>query len=131
MKQVYVNRFWQKVEKTDTCWLWQAGKSDRGYGIYYAGKMRRAHIVAYELMVGSVPEGLELDHTCRIRHCVNPDHLEPVTHQENCRRDFTDRALYCKRGHAMSSDNVYNYGQRLCKTCHSMRSNAYRKRLQV
>lgn len=131
MKQVYVNRFWQKVDKTSTCWLWKAGKSDRGYGIYYAGKMRRAHIVAYELMIGSVPEGLELDHICRIRHCVNPDHLEAVTHQQNCKRDFTDRNTHCKRGHEMTPENTYNYGQRLCKTCHSMRVSAYRKRLRV
>lgn len=82
-------RLWEKIspEPNSGCWLWDAGHNDYGYGIFYInGKLRCAHCVTYELYVGEVPEGLELDHKCRIPCCVNPDHLEPVTHAENVRR---------------------------------------------
>lgn len=66
------------------CWLWSSGQQGHGYGAYsYGGKSIAAHIYVYQLLVGPVPRGLELDHLCRVRHCVNPDHLEPVTHLEN------------------------------------------------
>lgn len=84
-------RFWPKVERVeDGCWLWTASLTGDGYGrISLGGKfgpMGLAHRVAYELLVGPIPEGLELDHLCRVRRCVNPEHLEPVTHAENVRR---------------------------------------------
>lgn len=83
-------RFWARVDKTDTCWLWTGGGVTR-HGYFY-GRLtvgRRqvlAHRYAYELLVSPIPEGLELDHICRVTRCVNPTHVEPVTHAENMRR---------------------------------------------
>lgn len=71
------------------CWVWKLAKTGKGYGCEWdlrRGRMVSAHILAYERAIGTVPEGLELDHLCRVRLCVNPDHLEPVTHAENIRR---------------------------------------------
>lgn len=84
-------RFWEKVEKTATCWLWTGAISGRtGYGSFclspaFVGDRRLigAHRWAYENTVGPVPKGLVLDHLCCVRRCVNPDHLEPVTYREN------------------------------------------------
>ena len=83
-----LQRLMDKVVKNDNeCWIWTS-RVDRGdYGYFhYEKKGRRAHRVAYELLVGPIPDGLELDHICNVRRCVNPDHLEPVTHAENHRR---------------------------------------------
>ena len=81
-------RFWAKVEKTATCWLWMGAKETRGYGYFrpHSHDPFKAHRIAYETLVQPVPEGLELDHLCRVRSCVNPAHLEVVTHAENVRR---------------------------------------------
>lgn len=83
-------RFWPKVSKTDSCWLWQASLDGKGYGQINGGRtptrMMRAHRVAYELVIGPIPDGLDLDHLCRTPRCVNPDHLEPVTRRENTAR---------------------------------------------
>jgi hypothetical protein len=83
-------------------------------------KTRLAHVVAYEEAVGLVPAGLELDHLCRQTLCVNPVHVEPVTHRENMRRAYGDT---CKRGHALSGENLYVLpdGRRRCRTCHALR----------
>ena len=71
-------------EPMSGCWIWTAGVAGHGYGyVWHEGRMRRAHAVVYEHLVGPVPEGKELDHRCRVRRCVNPDHLRPVTHREN------------------------------------------------
>ncbi len=71
----------------DGCWLWKAGITGGGYGYYWHdGGMRRAHKYAFEFINGSVADGLDLDHLCRIRSCVNPDHLEPVTRSVNSTR---------------------------------------------
>jgi hypothetical protein len=80
-------RFWEKVDKTDTCWLW-TGSSDRlGYGRFSTWpSVTLAHRFAYELLAGPIPDGLVIDHLCRTPSCVNPDHLEPVTQRENLRR---------------------------------------------
>jgi hypothetical protein len=78
-----INRFLAKVDKADECWLWTARKNYKGYGMFRLGsRVPYAHRVAYEHYVGPIPEGLQLDHICRVRHCVNPDHLEPVTNAE-------------------------------------------------
>lgn len=80
--------FWNHVDQDESgCWLWTAATTPTGYGQFrFHDGSRAAHRLAYEQMVGPIPDGLELDHLCRVRNCVNPDHLEPVTHAENLRR---------------------------------------------
>ena len=80
-------RFWEKVEKTETCWLWKGGKSGPGYGVIWAdGRLAPAHRVSLILAGSPPPAELEVDHLCRVPLCVRPDHLEAVTHAENLRR---------------------------------------------
>jgi hypothetical protein len=92
-------RFWPQVDKSGPpsryrpdlgpCWLWLGPLNRHGYGIY---SNKRTHRIAYELLVGAVPRGLELDHLCRVRNCCNPAHLEAVTHQVNAKRGAEARA---------------------------------------
>lgn len=88
------DRFWAKVDARGICWLWTAGQvgvEGRKYGRFgiTAKDKRLAHVYAWQILVGPVPEGLQLDHLCRVPLCVNPDHLEPVTPRENWRRSHT------------------------------------------
>lgn len=112
-------RFWQFVSKTDGCWMWAGAITLHGYPRFTmrSGQVQ-AHRLAYEKVVGAIPEGLELDHLCRVRHCVNPDHLEPVTHAENMRRAAA-AVTHCPRGHAYDEANTYHppKGGRSCRTC--------------
>lgn len=80
-------RFWSKVDKTDACWLWTGALNNSGYGtIKINGVTVGAHRHSFLLAGRAIPEGLDLDHLCSVRRCVNPDHLEPVTRAENLRR---------------------------------------------
>ena len=112
-------------EPNTGCWLWTASTRRGGYGGFWSGgKTVRAHRYAYERWVGPIPDGLELDHLCRNPTCVNPDHLEPVTHRENTLRGETIAAAnaaktHCPQGHPYDERNTYVYpnGRRNCRTC--------------
>jgi hypothetical protein len=110
-------RFWAKVSTQGECWEWTAGKSVDGYGTFhYVDRDHRAHRWAWEYMVGSITEGLELDHLCRNRACVRPEHLDPVPHVENMQR--TPRPTHCPQGHRYAGRNVVmENNARRCRTC--------------
>lgn len=81
-------RFWAQVERTDGCWYWRGRTIPDGYGHFRVGgeTKRYAHRMAYMWTKGPIATGMEIDHLCRVRNCVNPDHLEAVTRRENIRR---------------------------------------------
>jgi len=123
-------RFWSKIQKQGNCWLWTAA-SVRGYGrFFYEGKVWVAHRWAYEHFVGPVPDGLDLDHLCRNRGCVNPAHLEPVTRRENLRRGHDSRPC-CPQGHPRTPENTYERKDRPgshCRVCHREKKNEARRK---
>lgn len=120
---------WIETDKgfSSPCWIWQLCMTTVGYGqVRINRRNMQAHRALYEQYVGSIPEGLELDHLCRIKSCVNPNHMEPVTHLENTRRGVRDTAHLrllrkkkeCLRGHLLTPENTYVYhGTRHCKSC--------------
>lgn len=127
--QQCIDAFWSRVDFTGSCWLW-TGPIDRyGYGVQWVGgKHIKAHRYAYEFCVESIPVGLQIDHLCRVRHCVTPDHLDVVTHQENGRRGVSFAALngrktHCQHGHEFTFENTYQRtnGNRECLTCKRVR----------
>lgn len=128
-------RFLSKVQKTDGCWFWTAATNGKpGYGVFaFNRRQQLAHRVAYELFVGPVPDGLTLDHLCRVRNCVNPEHLEPVTLAENIDRGKAYRLrgadsiqgskTHCPKGHPYDEANTRirrgkkGGPERVCRTC--------------
>lgn len=124
-------RFWEKVDCSGDCWEWTASKDGRGYGQFHiSGANYRAHRVAYELSVGEIPEGLDLDHLCMNKACVNPSHLEPVTRKENIAR-WGATVTHCPKGHEYSEDNIYwDAGYKKCKICVKARSKERRNNLK-
>lgn len=127
-------RFWGKVDATGSCWEWIAYVNRYGYGEFHLeGRAALAHRVAYQLLVGSIPEGLQLDHLCRNTKCVNPDHLEPVTGRINTLRGTSPSArhavkTHCPKGHPYSQDNLHvtKSGQRKCRACNRERVARYK-----
>ena len=93
-----MDRFWSKVHKGPDCWTWTAATDLDGYGVFWTGKkMRGAHRIAYKQFVGQIPDGLQIDHLCRNRNCVNPTHMEVVTPRENNLRGDGLRTLLAAR----------------------------------
>ena len=127
-------RFMRKVEVVQNgCWMWTAYKDPCGYGRFEAaGRSKAAHRVAYELMIGPIPDGLCIDHICRTRGCVNPDHLRAVTAKENNLSSTNFAALnaaktHCDNGHPFTDENVYRFrGSRHCRKCNSKNSSISR-----
>lgn len=143
-------------EPNTGCWLWHGMVSAEGYGkVFIAGKTYSAHRVSYEVERGSIPVGLQIDHLCRVRNCINPDHLEAVTASENTRRGLLgvlispeNKALrtarrrawvqsrtHCKNGHALIGDNVRYLvtdrgNERQCRACKRSRAKARYHRLK-
>ena len=120
-------RFWAKVQKVESgCWLWLAQHNKRGYSVFalHHGHPFFAHRYSYQLHKGQIPQHLQLDHLCRNRGCVNPDHLEPVTGRENLRRGInTNRSkTHCIKGHPYDLANTYFRlnGQRGCRRCKAL-----------
>ena len=128
-------RFWAKVNKEGPipikrpdlgpCWLWTGGKGGGGYGHFKLDrKMKYSHQYTYESLVAPIPEGLQLDHLCRNRSCVNPGHLEIVSNAENIRRGEAGQhqriKTHCPKGHPYDLFNTYFSPSRInrqCRTC--------------
>ena len=134
-----LDRFEEKYipEPNSGCWLWFGAWSQKtGYGFIQSGdgKLDLAHRVSYRMFVGEIPEGMQLDHLCRVRGCVNPAHLEAVSCKTNIRRGNTGRVAaerqlsktHCKYGHPYSEENTIitkgreGRGGRLCRTCNDI-----------
>jgi hypothetical protein len=119
------SRFWEKVIRTPTCWNWRGGKG-RGYGMFWwRGRAVVAHRLSYEALVGPIPDGRELDHLCRNRGCVNPEHLRVVDHRTNVLAGTAKSAINaakacCPKGHPF----VIEGKQRRCKVCKGARERA-------
>jgi hypothetical protein len=131
-------RFWSKVDRSNGCWIWRGTRSD-GYGmIRVEGKMRGAHRVAIYLNTGVWPES-DVDHLCRNRACVNPAHIEVVTHRENVHRGMgtagvNARKTHCIRGHEFTPENTYiNPGRpfRACRACRRLRTAISKKGAKI
>ncbi|MBA3752973.1 MAG: HNH endonuclease [Nitrospira sp.] len=129
-------RFMKFVEVDGDCWVWWGSHTHNGYAQFrFQGSAKYAHRLSYEYFIGPIPDGLQLDHVkerCDNRDCVNPDHLEPVTHRENLLRGngfggINARKTYCAKGHPYSGYNLSftPEGHRRCRTCD--RDKAYRR----
>lgn len=131
--QGLLDRFWARVEKTDTCWTWTGAlnaKGERGYGvIWFRGRQEYVHRLAYELLVAPIPEGRTIDHLCRNRQCVRPDHLRAVSMRENVLASSGITAqnwqkTHCLRGHPFTPENTWvdpKTNSRQCRACNRER----------
>lgn len=131
-------RFWDKVNKESErgCWLWIGLKNHKGYGVFKIhGKYVSAHRLIYKTIIGPIPHGLQIDHLCRVRNCVNPAHMEPVTSRENSLRSMITQSYinanqtHCPQAHPYSGDNLYiekSTGRRRCKICMNAALRRYR-----
>lgn len=128
MTRPLLDRITEKLDFDENgCFIFTGGKTSSGYGavVLDSKKQKLVHRAMYELVVGKIPDGLTLDHLCRVRACCNPDHLEPVTMLENLRRGeglvgINFRKTHCDRGHELSGENLYvtlDGKKRRCRTC--------------
>jgi hypothetical protein len=140
MRLTLAERIEKYVVRAPGCWTWAASHKPSGYAqIWGKGTMLFVHRWMYEQVHGAIPEGFQIDHLCRNRGCINPDHLEAVTARINILRSDAPgakavRTGFCKRGHPFSGDNVYvrpSSGTRRCKKCHALdRMKRYREKRQ-
>jgi len=132
-----LDRFWIRVEFTTDCWNW-IGTLNFGYGKFYVNnKPVFVHRFSYELVNGKIPQNMVLDHLCRNRKCVNPDHLEVVTQRTNILRGIglaalNSRKTHCYKGHLLKGNNLYmvtegKYIKRQCRTSRIKRSKNFRE----
>lgn len=135
---------WQYAPETG-CYLWVGGSRDKdGYGrFHWMGKGRMAHRVAWELSHGPIPVGMVVDHICRVRSCVNPDHLRLVTSRQNVIENSVGfaatniRKTACKHGHEFTPDNTYHrtlikgHRGRHCKACATRRAEEWNRRWKI
>ena len=142
-KQLIEERFWSKVDKSGPlfngtyCWLWKEHLTGTGYAQFRVGEKHiLVHRFAYELLKGQIPVGLEIDHLCRRRSCVQPEHLEVVTPRDNTLRGTgvaaqAARATHCPQGHPYDLFNTYLRpdGGRDCRRCRNHRSYIYHRRI--
>lgn len=135
-------RFWQKVDKggDNGCWNWTGAITSSGYGNFAINRVATvAHRLSYKWIIGEVDGGLDLDHLCRNRRCVNPAHLEPVSRSINLLRGDTIPAehakkTHCPQGHEYTQENTYVYAKtnsRYCRICRAKYSNrTYHKKIK-
>lgn len=116
--------FWEKVEYAGNHWLWLGAHSrSEGYGVYHCdGSTVGVHRLSWVDANGPIPDGFQIDHLCRVRQCINPEHLEPVTPGENAARsDYTSKGRqFCAQGHPLSGDNLWiapKSKARRCRIC--------------
>lgn len=130
---------WKKIDVRgpDECWLWLFSVSTSGYGqFYFSGRLHTAHRVAYELVKGPIPDGLQLDHLCRNRRCCNPAHLDPVTCAENIYRSPIHKwaKTHCPQGHPYAGRNLIRNsvnGGRACRECNNRDSRERKRRARA
>lgn len=138
MRKTDLHRFVAKISVTPGgCWKWAGCKFKSGYGAFRVQPSTvYAHRYSYEVFVRGIPEGLQIDHLCRNRECVNPDHLEPVPLAENILRGFAAKGSTpgrCKRGHARTAENTYisPKGMLNCRKCNNIKNYEFRERQKV
>jgi len=135
-KKSFQVRFWDKIKITDSCWEWK-GRTEYGYGrIDIDGKQVRVHRLSYELFCNDIPDKLVIDHLCRNRACVNPEHLEVVTNKENILRGMgasaiNSRKTHCPKKHPLSGENLYidsSTGGRRCLICKREKARLWKRK---
>ncbi|RBY82659.1 HNH endonuclease signature motif containing protein [Blastococcus sp. TF02A-26] len=131
------SRFWAKVDRSGECWLWTGAVTSAGYGSWSSdGHRLSPHRVTYEAVHGPIPDGLQIDHLCRVRLCVNPQHLEAVTPQVNVLRSeaptaYLARQTHCLRDHELAGDNLLiqtRHGRPVGRECRRCRDDARARR---
>ena len=125
-----------RIDASGDCWEWTGPTDKRGYArVCYKGTLFYVHRLMWTVLVGAIPEDRYIDHLCRNTSCVNPDHLEVVTHAENVRRGMTgkvnhrnSRKTHCPQGHPYSGKNLWvsKDGHRQCRRCHRERERRYK-----